>query len=50
MEKELFTYGGIASAFSKFGNKLFEVMTRPKGLGGVSNETAATESHASLEW
>ncbi|PWY90353.1 aconitase family protein [Aspergillus sclerotioniger CBS 115572] len=34
MEKELFRYGGIASAFRVFGERLFEQMTRPKNLGG----------------
>ncbi|EHA24951.1 hypothetical protein ASPNIDRAFT_53546 [Aspergillus niger ATCC 1015] len=55
MERELFQHGGIASAFQKFGNRLFEQMTRPKNLGGAkslalrgSGESAGP--HAGLQW
>lgn len=52
MEKELFDHGGITSAFRKFGNKLFSVMTEPKGLEGAARkaqETAATP-YSGLQW
>ncbi|GLA95038.1 hypothetical protein AtubIFM57143_002033 [Aspergillus tubingensis] len=55
MERELFQHGGIASAFQKFGNRLFEQMTRPKNLGSAkslalrgSGESAGP--HAGLQW
>ncbi|PLB35820.1 uncharacterized protein BDW47DRAFT_127861 [Aspergillus candidus] len=34
MEKALFEHGGIASAFRKFGKRLFEVMAAPRGGEG----------------
>jgi len=46
MEKELFTHGGITSAFGKFGAKLFEVMCMPKkGLGGIVGSSAPRLLH-----
>ncbi|PWY63672.1 aconitase iron-sulfur domain-containing protein [Aspergillus eucalypticola CBS 122712] len=55
MERELFQHGGIASAFQKFGNRLFEQMTRPKNLGSAkslalhgSGDSAGP--HAGLQW
>ncbi|KAL1866138.1 hypothetical protein Plec18167_009137 [Paecilomyces lecythidis] len=53
MEKELFHHGGIASAFQKFGNSLFERMTSPKNLGGareISADYDKLNPHASLQW
>jgi 3-isopropylmalate dehydratase small subunit len=52
MEKELFEYGGIASAFQKFGNTLFDVMTAPKGLEGSARKTQekAATPHLGLQW
>ncbi|KAJ9194052.1 hypothetical protein DTO164E3_4742 [Paecilomyces variotii] len=53
MERELFKYGGIASAFRKFGNSLFEKMTGPKNLGGaneISVENEGAHPHAGLQW
>lgn len=52
MEKELFDHGGIASAFRRFGNRLFSTMTEPKGLRRdvhKSQEVAATP-HSNLQW
>ncbi|KAL2011398.1 hypothetical protein VTN00DRAFT_4116 [Thermoascus crustaceus] len=51
MEKELIANGGIASAFNKFGKKLFEVMCAPKGLKAGA-KTTSEESHfpKSLQW
>ena len=52
MEKELFENGGIASAFQKFGNKLFDVMTAPKGLESSARKTQekAATPHLGLQW
>lgn len=51
LEKELIANGGIASAFNRFGKKLFEVMCAPKGLI-TGAQTASEESHfpKSLQW
>ncbi|KAL2002036.1 hypothetical protein VTN02DRAFT_760 [Thermoascus thermophilus] len=51
MEKELIANGGIASAFNKFGKKLFEVMCAPKNLK-TGAQTASEQSHfpKSLQW
>lgn len=54
MERELFQYGGIASAFRKFGNRLFEKMV-PKNPGNAKDfaldrEEATANSHAGLQW
>lgn len=54
MEKELFQYGGIASAFRKFGNRLFEKMM-PKNLGNVKDLAlqhgkGIANSHPGLQW
>ena len=56
MEKELFNHGGIASAFGKFGNKLFEVICTPKGLGNIIGSEKASslgcgsQTQAQLQW
>ncbi|KAE8351840.1 aconitase family protein [Aspergillus coremiiformis] len=48
MEMELFRYGGIASAFKRFGSKLFEVMTAQKPLGRRSDPSLG--SNLELQW
>jgi hypothetical protein len=50
MEKELFDRGGIASAFRHFGNKLFEAMTAPRGLGTPAQEKHSTGPDTILQW
>jgi 3-isopropylmalate dehydratase small subunit len=50
MEHELFENGGIASAFNKFGNKLFEAMTTPKNLPGVNRPEPPVGPHTELQW
>ncbi|KAF5857905.1 hypothetical protein ETB97_005142 [Aspergillus alliaceus] len=52
MERELFKHGGIASAFRKFGNRLFEAMTERKRLSPMSHATIGklTETHPELQW
>lgn len=50
MEKELFDYGGITSAFRHFGNKLFEAMTAPTRLKGPAHHEGSTRPHAVLQW
>ncbi|KKK20509.1 aconitase family protein [Aspergillus rambellii] len=55
MERELFQYGGIASAFQKFGNRLFEKMTTPKNLGSakdmfMTGDGETAQPHANLQW
>ncbi|CAL5873028.1 uncharacterized protein PFLUO_LOCUS7297 [Penicillium psychrofluorescens] len=52
MERELFDYGGITSAFQKFGNKLFDIMTAPKGLESSARKTQekAATPHLGLQW
>lgn len=52
MEQELIANGGIASAFERFGRKLFEVMCKPKNLrreDGVLLQHGAEEKK-DLQW
>lgn len=51
MEKQLFDHGGITSAFSKFGNRVFEALTAPKNLAGAGSQPeSGTNPHAKLQW
>lgn len=50
MEKELFHHGGIASAFRRFGNKLFEAMSAPRGIVGTHQERSPAPLRANLKW
>lgn len=52
MERELIANGGIASAFNRFGKKLFQVMCAPKNLrreDGVQQQQEEQDKK-SLQW
>ena len=49
MENDIFHYGGVASAFQVFGNKIFEAMIPAKYFHQPTNETDI-RSNPSLEW
>ncbi|PKY06246.1 aconitase family protein [Aspergillus campestris IBT 28561] len=51
MEKALFEHGGVASAFRRFGKRLFEVMAVERGLGGRDRaKVVQSGGAAGLEW
>ncbi|KAB8265420.1 hypothetical protein BDV32DRAFT_144709 [Aspergillus pseudonomiae] len=50
MERELFHHGGIASAFRKFGNNLFEAMMEGKGLTPGRGIVNHVDSRPELQW
>lgn len=50
MERELFKYGGISSAFRLFGNQLFGAMTSPRGPREAGRQTPLAGPHAKLQW
>ncbi|KAF9893323.1 hypothetical protein FE257_011755 [Aspergillus nanangensis] len=50
MERELFQCGGIASAFQKFGNRLFEKMTAPKNISRKSDRVMDQGDKVGLQW
>ncbi|KAJ5128157.1 hypothetical protein N7448_008936 [Penicillium atrosanguineum] len=50
MEQELFDRGGVASAFRHFGNKLFEAMTAPRGLGDAAHQEQPAGPNDIPQW
>jgi hypothetical protein len=53
MEKELIEIGGLTSAFRRFGKRLFDVLTTPKGKGDgvrVADDGKSCGSVGDLQW
>ena len=50
MERALFEHGGVASAFRRFGKRLFETMAAERGLGERNRTGVQPAAASGLEW